>query len=70
MKRKFLLIPEGRITIACLIIAAAVVVIQTLSGHPYPTIPPVFLILLISAGLIFLHHGGGRLLVKYWQLFS
>ena len=53
MKRKFLLSSEGKITIVCLIIAAAGVVIQIISGHPYPTIPPVFFILLIPAALIY-----------------
>ena len=53
MKRKFLLSPEGKITIACLIVAAAGVLIQIISGHPYPTIPPVFFILLIPAALIY-----------------
>jgi len=53
MKRKFLLIPEGKITIACLIVAAAGVLIQIISRHSYPKIPPVFFILLIPAGLIY-----------------
>ena len=53
MKRKFELSPERKITIACLIIAAAGVLIQIISGHPYPQIPPVFFILLIPAGLIY-----------------
>ena len=52
MKRKFVLSSEGKITIVCLIAAAAGVVIQIISGYPYPTIPPVFFILLIPAGLI------------------
>ncbi len=52
MKRKFALSAEGKITIACLIVAAAGVLIQIISGHPYPKIPPVFFILLIPAGLI------------------
>ena len=52
MKRKLTLSLEGRITIACLIVAAAGVQLQIISGHPYPEIPPVFFILLIPAGLI------------------
>ncbi len=42
----------GKWTVASLIAAAAGVVIQIVSGHDYPTIPPVFFILLIPAGLI------------------
>lgn len=42
----------GKLTVASLIVAAAGVVIQIISGHPYPPIPPVFFILLIPAGLI------------------
>jgi hypothetical protein len=53
MKRSFLLSSEGKITIVCLIVAAAGVLIQIISGHPYPTIPPVFFILLIPAALIY-----------------
>jgi hypothetical protein len=53
MKTKFPLSSEGKITIAFLIVAAAGVLIQIISGHPYPTIPPVFFILLIPAALIY-----------------
>jgi hypothetical protein len=42
----------GKLTVAALIAAAVGVVIQIISGNPYPTIPPVFFILLIPAGLI------------------
>lgn len=42
----------GKLTVASLIVAAVGVVIQIISGHPYPTVPPVFFILLIPAGLI------------------
>lgn len=42
----------GKWTVASLIVAAAGVVIQIVSGHDFPTIPPVFFILLIPAGLI------------------
>jgi uncharacterized BrkB/YihY/UPF0761 family membrane protein len=41
-----------KLTVAGLVVAAAGVVIQIVSGHDYPTIPPVFFILLIPAGLI------------------
>src|SRR3978361_1028147 len=53
MKTKFALSSEGKITIAFLMVAAAGVLIQIISGHPYPTIPPVFFILLIPAALIY-----------------
>src|SRR4051812_5190353 len=53
MKSKCALSPERKTTIACLIVAAAGVLIQIISGHPYPTIPPAFFILLIPAGLIY-----------------
>jgi len=42
----------GKLTVAGLIAAAAGVVIQIISGVDFPTIPPVFFILLIPAGLI------------------
>jgi hypothetical protein len=42
----------GKLTVAGLIVAAAGVVIQIVSGADYPTAPPVFFILLIPAGLI------------------
>lgn len=53
MKKRVALSFEGKMTIACLIVAAAGVVIQMISGHPYPTIPPVFFILLVPAAFIF-----------------
>ena len=53
MKTKFTLSFEGKITIACLIVAAAGALIQKISGHPYATIPPVLFILLIPAGLMY-----------------
>lgn len=42
----------GKLTVAGLVVAAAGVVIQIVSGHDYPTIPPVFFILLIPVGLV------------------
>jgi hypothetical protein len=42
----------GKLTVAGLVVGAIGVVIQIVSGHDYPTIPPVFFILLIPAGLI------------------
>lgn len=42
----------GKLTVAGLIAAATGVVIQMISGVAYPTIPPVFFILLMPAGLI------------------
>src|SRR5215207_302491 len=42
----------GKLTIAALLVATAGVVIQMVSGQPYPTVPPVFFIQLIPAALI------------------
>ena len=52
MKNKNSLSRYNRLTVIGLLIATVGVVIQILSGHPYPTIPPVFFILLIPAALI------------------
>ena len=41
-----------KITLAALVVAAVGVVIQIAAGHPYPTVPPVFFILLIPAALL------------------
>jgi len=41
-----------KLTVGGLIVAAVGVVLQIISGHDYPTVPPVFFILLIPAGLI------------------
>jgi hypothetical protein len=43
----------NKLTIACLIIATAGVIIQIISGVPYPKVPPVFFILLVPAALLF-----------------
>jgi hypothetical protein len=40
------------VTVASLVVAAAGVVIQIVSGVPYPAVPPVFFILLVPAGLV------------------
>ncbi|PSR52680.1 hypothetical protein AHMF7605_03640 [Adhaeribacter arboris] len=53
MKRKTALSFAGKLTTACLLVAAFGVLIQIISGHPYPKIPPVFFILLIPAALIY-----------------
>jgi hypothetical protein len=42
----------SKLVVAGLIVSAAGVVLQMLSGVDYPTIPPVFFILLVPAGLI------------------
>ena len=42
----------GKLTVVGLVVAAGGVVIQMLSGVAYPTIPPVFFIVLIPAALI------------------
>ncbi len=52
MNRQESLSSADKLTVAGLIAAAAGVVIQVISGVAYPTIPPVFFILLIPAGLI------------------
>jgi hypothetical protein len=52
MKRQKPWSSADKVAVGGLIVAAAGVVIQIASGHPYPTIPPVFFILLIPAGLI------------------
>ena len=44
--------PASKLTVAALLVSAAGVVIQIISGVDYPTIPPVFFILLIPAALI------------------
>ena len=44
--------PNGKATVVALITAAVGVAIQIAAGAPYPTVPPVFFILLIPAGLI------------------
>lgn len=41
-----------KLTVAALVVAAFGVVIQIAAGHPYPTVPPVFFILLIPAALV------------------
>ena len=52
MKNKHPLSPAGKITVACLLIATSGIIIQILSGVPYPKIPPVFFMLLIPVALI------------------
>jgi hypothetical protein len=44
--------PAGKATVVALITAAVGVAIQIAAAAPYPTVPPVFFILLIPAGLI------------------
>jgi uncharacterized membrane protein YjjP (DUF1212 family) len=48
-----------KLTVISLIVAAAGVVIQIISGHKYPTVPPVFFILLLPALLLLFIH-------KWW----
>jgi hypothetical protein len=52
MNERIPLLFAGKLTVASLIVAAAGVVIQIVSGHDYPLVPPVFFILLIPAALI------------------
>jgi hypothetical protein len=42
----------GKLTVAALVAATVGVLIQMVSGVPYPAVPPVFFIQLIPAGLI------------------
>jgi hypothetical protein len=56
MKNKLSLSSYNKYTVAGLLIATVGVIIQMLSGAPYPTIPPVFFILLIPAALIAFSH--------------
>jgi len=44
--------PAAGFTVACLVVAAAGIVIQIASGAEYPTIPPGLIILLAAAGLV------------------
>ncbi len=52
MKERLPLSPAGKLTAAGLVIATVGVIIQIISGHPYPKVPPVFFILLIPAGSV------------------
>jgi hypothetical protein len=52
MKERLPLSPAGKLIAAGLVAATAGVIIQIVSGHPYPKVPPVFFILLIPAGLV------------------
>jgi uncharacterized membrane protein len=42
----------AKLTMACLVVAAAGIVIQIASGAEYPTVPPGLIILLATAGLV------------------
>jgi hypothetical protein len=52
MKERLPLSLAGKLTVVGLLVAAVGVVIQIVSRADYPTVPPVFFILLIPAGLI------------------
>jgi len=52
MKEKLQLTPANKLVVASLLIATAGVVIQIISGVPYPKVPPVFFIQLIPVVLI------------------
>jgi hypothetical protein len=52
MKERLPLSPAGKLMAIGLITAAAGVIIQIVSGHHYPKVPPVFFILLIPAGMV------------------
>jgi hypothetical protein len=42
----------GKLTVAGLVVAAAGIVIQIVSGAEYPTVPPGLIILLVAAGVV------------------
>ena len=52
MKEKLHLTTAGMLIVGGLITATIGVVIQIISGAPYPKVPPVFFIQLIPAGLV------------------
>ena len=52
MKKTFVLSSSQKLTSLALVVAAAGVLLQIVSGAPYPKIPPVFFILLVPALLI------------------
>jgi len=52
MQDQKLTMPATKAIVAALMIAAAGVVMQIVAGHPYPSVPPVFFILLVPAALI------------------
>jgi hypothetical protein len=52
MSKRIPLSLADKVTVAGLVVAVGGVLLQIISGHDYPAIPPVFLILLIPAGLI------------------
>ena len=52
MKEKLPLSPENKVIAASLIVATAGVILQIVSGVPYPKVPPVFFIQLIPAALV------------------
>ena len=52
MKEKLHLTTAGMLIVGGLITATAGVIIQIVSGVPYPKVPPVFFIQLIPAGLV------------------
>jgi hypothetical protein len=52
MRRQQQVSTAGKVTVAALVVATLGVVIQMVSGVPYPTVPPVFIIQLVPAALI------------------
>src|SRR6266571_2468422 len=52
MKERTPLLLAAKLTVAGLVVSAAGVVIQIVSGADYPIVPPALFILLIPAGLI------------------
>jgi hypothetical protein len=52
MKQRSSLSLAGKLTVAALLVAAAGIVIQIVSGVDFPTVPPGLIILLVAAGLV------------------
>jgi prepilin signal peptidase PulO-like enzyme (type II secretory pathway) len=52
MNRRSPLSTAGKLTVAALLVAAAGIVIQIVSGVDFPTVPPGLIILLVAAGLV------------------
>lgn len=52
IKKEQRLLQIKNVTALALIVAAVGVVLQIIAGHPYPTVPPVFFILLLPAVMI------------------
>jgi hypothetical protein len=52
MNQRSSLSSSGKLTVTALLVGAAGIVIQIVSGADYPTVPPGLIILLVAAGLV------------------